>query len=64
MEVLSHTYLAETNDGHDTDVEWEHRSTLLVTRNHGNAKAFGSYGVRLETFGFCVPLDVWRPTVA
>jgi hypothetical protein len=64
MEMLSHAYFTKADDGHDTDIQGEHRTTLLVTRDHGNAEAFGGYGVRFETFGFCLPLDIWCPTIA
>jgi hypothetical protein len=58
MKVLPHAYLAEADDCHNTDIEGEHRTALLVTRNHWNAKAFGGYSVRLEALGLCVTLDV------
>jgi hypothetical protein len=61
MEMLSYAYFTKADDSHDTNIKGEYRSTLLVTRDHGNSKAFGGYSVRFETFGICLSLDIWCP---
>ena len=58
MEVFSHAYLAEADNGHNTNIERKHGAALLIARNRGNAKTFGRHSVSLKALGFCMTLDI------
>lgn len=54
MEVLSHTHLTQTIDGHDPDIQGENGLAILVTGHHGNRVTFRRDGMSFQPLWFCM----------